>query len=187
MVNLFDEKTRSALRKKVRKDLEPMRKAIFEYHLKKSQGGEKMEKIDMLKTWIKEMIYPYEISRFIFDIKGSNDPNKERKWLFDLYTETNPYRITAIDRKDEEGYLGCIFSRRKQRVGEDWTRDSDLSHGPFTKETWDKIKNSIIRNELVELVLEIVPDIVESTSKCARCDRQHSCDESSAVFSLMSS
>jgi len=41
MAKLFDEKIYNALRKQVRKELEPMRKAIFEYHLKGTNGNKK--------------------------------------------------------------------------------------------------------------------------------------------------
>lgn len=39
------------------------------------------------------------------------------------------------------------------------------------KETWDKIKNSIIRNELIELKIELVKDD-EISSKCEGCDKR---------------
>lgn len=185
---LLSEKTLKFLRKQVRKDLKPMYRAMVEYHLKKSKGEEKMSesKIKELKMWLKEMVNPYKPSSFIYDVQGSNQPNKEQEWVFNLYTDKNLYRITAIDRFNEEGYLGCTFSRRKPEVGESWTRGGDLPDGPFIKETWDKIKNSIIRNELIELKTEIVKDNEEHL-KCEGCDKSGGCEKgSSAVFSIMS-
>ena len=44
MSKLFKEKTYKALRKIVRKDLEPMKKAMFEYHLEKIRRKEKWQK-----------------------------------------------------------------------------------------------------------------------------------------------
>lgn len=67
-MRLFDEKTRKALRNKVKKDLEPMHQAMFEYHLKRLKGGEKMSKIEELKIWLKETVKPYEPTDFIFDV-----------------------------------------------------------------------------------------------------------------------
>jgi hypothetical protein len=48
----------------------------------------------------------------------------------------------------DRGYLGCIASCRKPRVGETWHRGSDLADGPYSKETFFKIIGDIVSLEL---------------------------------------
>ena len=49
---------------------------------------------------------------------------------------------------------------RKPRAGEDWTRGNDLPDGPYSYETWIKIKNAIIKKELVKIAKKArcIPD-----------------------------
>jgi len=64
-----------------------------------------------------------------------------------IYTKNYSYGIKA-----KETYLGCIAGVRKPRAGESWTRGSDLPDGKFNRETWEKIKNAIIRYEVVKVM-----------------------------------
>lgn len=80
-------------------------------------------------------------------IIGGTD--QDTVYQFRIYTDRYLYRITAIDRPTGDGYLGCTMSCRKPRAGEDWERGNDLPDGPFVNETWLKILEGIIRNELV--------------------------------------
>jgi len=123
-------------------------------------NGSEKSKIEILKIWLKDLIYPYKENQYVYDIEKSNAPGIEQKWRFKLYTNTYLYRITAIDRKKDEGYLNCICFRRMASPGETSTRGSGLSHGPFTEATWNSIKNVILRNEFLELEppIEQVPD-----------------------------
>jgi len=107
-------------------------------------------KIDMLNDWITKLVYPGKVEDFVkvtkdFNLKGSF--TKE----FIFYTDEYKYKVYAVDRKEDEGYLGCQVSARKARAGEDWRRGNDLPDGSFTVETWYTILNSIINYELVEL------------------------------------
>jgi len=67
---------------------------------------------------------------------------------FRIYTETHRYSISSTWKENHAQYLGCIASTRGFRVGEDWTRDSDLPDGYFCRETWERIKNAIFRYEM---------------------------------------
>ena len=70
-----------------------------------------------------------------------------------LYTDKNIYYIHAYPPKDEDrGYLGAIYSCRKPRAGESWTRGGDLTDGDFNHETWVKILGDIIGTELIKIV-----------------------------------
>ncbi len=70
-----------------------------------------------------------------------------------FYTEKYRYHIVAVlhDDPNHEPYLGCQASLRTPRPGENWTRGHDLPDGKFSKETWQRIKNAIIRNEMVRI------------------------------------
>lgn len=54
---------------------------------------------------------------------------------------------------DNKGYLGCVVSTRKSRVGEDWNRGSDLPDGKYSKKTFDSIVKRIVAYELKNLQL----------------------------------
>jgi len=70
---------------------------------------------------------------------------------FKIYTEANIFYITGVWKDYQASYLGCQVNNRKSRAGEDWIRGSDLPDGYFSKETWNRIKNFIIRYEMKAL------------------------------------
>jgi len=108
--------------------------------------------------WLKEITrYPHDTHKFvqISEREGIGNPvnpdeNFERVVLY-IYTDSHCYSIVAIDKASGDGYLGCQVSARKPLAGEDWVRGNDLPDGPFTRNTWEKIKDAIIGYELVEL------------------------------------
>jgi len=93
--------------------------------------------------------------------------DEERKYTCYLYTDNYRYRLSAVERVKDDGYLSCIMSTRKPRAGENWTRGSDLPDGPFTEETWDQIVSAILANELVPLSEDRTPrpDVEVSESR----------------------
>jgi len=126
--------------------------------------------MEEILTWLKEISDDVENHvHFVSVVKKEN----QSKVKFHLYTHDNIYTIVALkhevvrdleepaeDPVEEyprskhfirENYLGCVVSSRKPRAGEDWTRGNDLSDGPYTYETWTKIKNAIIKYELVKI------------------------------------
>lgn len=111
-------------------------------------------KMEQLHEWLKEIVPDkYFTEKYIQSSAGSGNL-KEIKMKYIFYTETNIYFIIAIDRRINGGYLGCMSTPRKPLAGENLTRGNDLPDGSFNKKTWNKIKNSIIKNELVELSKE---------------------------------
>ena len=132
-----------------------------------SKTEREASKVNQLEQWIKDICRYDRVDDFIQVIDESGGPSKrggsELRFTFNIYTETHRYRITALDGSKDEGYLGCTVSNRKPRAGEDWTRGNDLPDGLLNRATWNRIKNAIIRNELVKLVpeREQTPDIVE--------------------------
>ena len=102
------------------------------------------KKIEMMKNeWLPQICY--DIEKYIHIIEDS-----ENKFKFRIYDDNRYYAIVChTDTPD--GYLGCIMSSRKTRAGEDWTRGSDYPDGKFTIETWEEIKNSIIKRNLEAL------------------------------------
>ena len=110
-----------------------------------------MEIKDRLLELMKD-ICPYGKSEDYFAIKFHTDKTENDRVSIHFYTDNYLYAIAATDKKGEEkDYLGCTYGCRKARTGEDWARGGDLPDGEFNKETWEKIKNSIIKNELVKI------------------------------------
>ncbi len=91
---------------------------------------------------------------------GKEPPTKH--WIIiKFFTEKHRYIINAVlyDNKvsGEEGYyLGAGVDTRKPRSGEDWNRGNDLIDGKFNRETWERIKNAIIKHEMTGLSKYIV-------------------------------
>lgn len=66
-----------------------------------------------------------------------------------LYTSNNMFNITgSVNLMGDRSYLGCTASSRTSRIGEDWTRGSDLADGQYSKETWDRICFDMLSYEL---------------------------------------
>ena len=122
-----------------------------------------MVTIDELKEWMKEICRWDQFSDFIQIIGEDNCPS-EHKISFQFYTNSHMYHIAATERfilkeggerwlpmGEQESYLGCTASNRKARAGEDWSRGNDLPDGKLCRETWEKIKDGILRYELIAL------------------------------------
>ena len=127
---------------------------------------ENIEVIKLLENWFNEITFGdrKNINSYI-KVTSEGEEGPERS-DFKFYTNNYIYSITAIERppnSKRRSYLGCIVNCRKSRAGEDWVRGNDLPDGLLNRATWNRIKNAIIRNELVKLVpeREQTPDIVE--------------------------
>jgi len=72
----------------------------------------------------------------------------DEKDRFSIYLYTHNYRYCISCKRQ---YLGCTSSCRKTKAGEDWTRGRDLPDGNFCRQTWELIKNSIIKSELEQI------------------------------------
>jgi len=111
-------------------------------------------KVNQLKQWVRDICRYARVKDFVKELEDEGEGKEkeyEYRFTFNIYTETHRYRITALDRSKDEGYLGCTVSNRKPRAGEDWTRGNDLPDGEFIKETWEHIKNGILAYELIKL------------------------------------
>lgn len=64
-----------------------------------------------------------------------------------IYTDKHRYCIATNVR----GYLGCTYGNRKPYPGEDWTRGRDLPDGEYGDKTWEKIRRSILWEEMESL------------------------------------
>jgi len=118
-------------------------------------------KIEEVKKWVRELIFPGKIEDFIEERKEYNSKEGEHYYEFNFYTENHLYRIVAIDRKGENNdYLGCGVLARKRRAGETWDRGNDLPDGDLTKESWNTIVRAIVCYELVKLSKFKKPDAI---------------------------
>lgn len=86
-------------------------------------------------------------------------------------TTRNLYRITA-----KASYLGCIATSRVARAGETTLRGNDLPDGAFSEDTWRKIKDAILRYELVQL--EPVSEPAQEMEAPAQSGAEASAEES---------
>jgi len=100
------------------------------------------EECSELYEWIKEISRFSKVEDFILP-----DYKNEIKIYF--YTKENKYCIFVIPK--DKTYLGCTVLSRKARAGEDWQRGRDLADGKYCKDTWNRIKNSILSHELVKI------------------------------------
>ena len=127
-------------------------------------------KIQDFDEWLEDLIYPREVDDFIEVLYDGGEGTPEgfqytKKIAF--YTDRHKYYITAIEEEDDgkyvgtAGYLSCQVETRKPRAGEDWHRGNDLADGPFTCQTLEQIKNSIIAYELEVLSVRIPQRIPE--------------------------
>lgn len=116
-------------------------------------------KIQQLKDWISKLIYPGDEKDFIITNQygDASSDFTQSVMEFSFYTSEFKYKIYAIDRSTDDGYLGCQAIARKIRAGENWNRGNDLGDGPFNETTWQSILNRIINYELVQLSKYIKP------------------------------
>lgn len=107
-------------------------------------------KFKQLDEWITAICRFGSSEEFVHS-EGTNDlGQKTQRQIF--YTRENRYSIVAIEKEFYgPDYLGCTVTTRKPRAGENWNRGRDLADGPFTEETWERIKNDIIAYELVRI------------------------------------
>lgn len=108
------------------------------------------DKMKLLNQWLCELVFPGNLENLIQTLKSYKNEEEEIKEIC-LYTNENKYKIYAVDRKKDDGYLGCSVTTRKMRAGEDWFRGNDLIDGPFLRETWLRIMCSIVNYELITL------------------------------------
>lgn len=88
------------------------------------------------------------LNDYVLIKEGKLGDRKEYMIRIELFTENYAYHIIAVHRNVPKSYLGCTVTSRKARAGEEWNRGNDLPDGDFSRETWIKIKDAIIRNEL---------------------------------------
>jgi hypothetical protein len=113
-----------------------------------------------LVGWLKEVVPFNRLDVYVRKTRESFDDNphagrRANHVNYLLVTARHSYSISAYP-----DYLGCVASCTFYRPGENWTRGNDLPDGKFCRETWEAIKDAIIRYELVKL--EPLPD----PSKC---------------------
>jgi len=132
-----------------------------------------------LVEWFKEIVPYSKLDLYIRKVREGLDisPDADNHANFVSYifcTESHRYSIRATPT-----YLGCIASCTSQLPGEDWTRGCDLPDGKFSRETWDYIKEAIVRNEMVKLAPLVVSKCVPE--RC--CDRDTDGDGNCPIHS----
>jgi len=113
----------------------------------KTIGEFKKVLYEEFRTDVIDVIEDYEVSQ---EYSDKSEPIAYGCFKIRIYTNVNCYTIVAREHKDRI-YLGCVVSSRKPRAGEDWTRGNDLPDGDLSLDTWERIKNGIIRYELIKI------------------------------------
>lgn len=90
---------------------------------------------------------------YIRNISGAGTP-EYKKYCVEIFTENHKYSISAHERKNDNGYLGCTMDNRKPRAGENHTRGRDCADGELCLDTWIKIMYDIIGCEMVPLKIQ---------------------------------
>jgi len=105
-----------------------------------------------LVEWLKEIVPYSHIDKYTrktregFESGVFNTDRHANHVTYIICTAEHRYSISATPT-----YLGCIASATRERPGETWTRGNDLPDGPFSRETWESIKDRIISYEMVKL------------------------------------
>lgn len=104
------------------------------------------------KTWLPRLARYGNVDGFVerCDVEESGADDEDRR-RYRIYTNDHVYAISAMVKKGEHTYLGCVASARKPRAGEEHTRGNDLPDGTFNYDTWLRIVHAIVGNELVLL------------------------------------
>lgn len=107
----------------------------------------KHENLNDLYVWLLHLVNNNTIEIFYFE---------EDEYTYDvriiIYTSKYSYHISAkFDAVTYTDYLLCASQCRERVPGEDWFRGNDMTDGPFSTYTWNKILNSIVRNELEQI------------------------------------
>lgn len=103
---------------------------------------------EQFREWIQEICRWNNVKDFVHLSEYTFSPFYMKVLI---YTREHKYCIIAKEKNDGNSYLGCVVDARKPRAGETWTRGNDLPDGKFCRETWERIKDSIIRYELVKI------------------------------------
>jgi hypothetical protein len=103
-----------------------------------------------LKEWLdfrlQKIFYREDISKFC-----RINTNTKNNYCVSIFTENHQYDIYC-----NQNYLGCTSFVRKSVTGrKDFYLSNDLSDGDLTDETFEMIKNSIIRVESIPLNIEL--------------------------------
>ncbi len=103
--------------------------------------------------WLKELVRYGNVDSQVLIFLDTKEAGKNR-FVCRLFTNNHCYSISGYKPiKGSGGYLGCIVSTRKNRVGEDWNRGNDLPDGKYSKKTFDAIVRRIVAYELKTLQL----------------------------------
>ena len=128
---------------------------------------------EILVEWLKELVPYGDFDKYVRKVRETYNVNTDERHAnsvtYIFCTDTHTFNVYA-----HADYIGAGASSRKVRAGEDWTRGNDLPDGPFVYDTWKRIKDAIIRYEMVKLDIRPsapVPDTPPRTpSRRLGCD-----------------
>lgn len=108
----------------------------------------KHKKMNHLYAWIEPLFY---INGNVIELYHYEEDEETAYTRLRIYTSRYSYSISAKIKPNKKTYMGCISQCRLSDPGEDWKRGRDLPDGSFSASTWNRILNSIVRNELEQI------------------------------------
>ncbi len=124
--------------------------------LSKENGGLEVVNYEQLiqvapqfAEWLKQINWGDKIdSNMLIFLDRNID---KTRFVVKFFTNTYCYSISGYEGK--MGYLGCIATTRKNRVGELWGRGNDLPDGNYSKQTFNNIVKGVVKYEMKQLEL----------------------------------
>jgi len=131
----------------------PLNKEKIKSKRKLKYNLELLKGFPELVGWLIQIVPYRQIEKYVY-ISDYKDSLDEKRIVVRLYTKNYYYPIHVIKPKNgkSKGYLGAYVQNRKPRAGEEWTRGNDLPDGECNNETWNDIKNGILKYEFVKVV-----------------------------------
>lgn len=112
---------------------------------------EKKDIRSQLRDWLAEICPKRKPEDYCEILANSADPEVMK---VRIYTHDYRYSMIAKETIDAKGHLSCSVTRRKNLAGAKSFFYADLVKGNFSRITWELIKASMLRFELVKIVAE---------------------------------
>jgi len=110
-----------------------------------------MSPVEMLKSWFdRDFGRLAKWDTHVFALEPSSNSDGGTTYPFQIFTESNVYRMRVVDAPDRASLI-CEASSRTPLPGETWTRGLDIADGPLSEETWHKFVADVVMCELVRV------------------------------------
>ena len=102
------------------------------------------------------------------EVTEYHDDHAGLRCILHLHTEKKRYRIYLRIHQNGKTYMGGSYQLRRYNIGEDWFRGNDLTDGPISHSTWERLKSDIINSELEQINVKVLQDQQEGYTNFIR-------------------